>query len=139
MTIKDRSPSRAGPERPPKPFCKTAPPCPLPVTHSLEQISSYEQALQTLLKIPIRFVLATSLTFEDEARMAPILRPRKRLNESQAQQANRMNVGRSTMGGFSSNTDVVRRSRTSHHDGGLSETVLALQGDFAIGLEPIAI
>lgn len=53
---------------------------------------SPEHALQKLLENPIRFVLATSLTFEDEASMAPILRPRKHLNESPAQQANRMNV-----------------------------------------------
>lgn len=139
MDIKNRSPAMAGPERSPELFCNIVLPFPLPVTHTFEQTSSYEQALQKLLKDPIRFLLATSHTFEDEAKMAPVLRPRKRLNESQAQQANRMNVSRSTSGGFSSDTDVVRRSGTSHRDGGPSKAFLALLGDFAIGLEPIVI
>ena len=37
----------------------------------------FAQALKKLLKTPIAFVPATSLTFEDEAKMAPTLRSRR--------------------------------------------------------------
>ena len=56
-----------------------------------------EKALQKLLENPIQFVPTTILTFKDEANMAPVLRPRKHLNESQAQHLNRMNVRRSIL------------------------------------------
>ena len=56
--------------------------------------SPAETLLQEVLTNPIAFVPATILTFEDEANMAPVLRPRKHLNETEAQQRNRMNVRR---------------------------------------------
>lgn len=89
MRVKCRSP--LGPQSPERGSYKSSPILPSPFP------SAPEYALQTLLKNPIRFVPATSLTFEDEANMAPILRPRKRLNESPAQQANRVNVRRSAV------------------------------------------
>lgn len=84
MAVKRRSP--LGPESLEGDFYK-----PLSILSSPFSCTP-EHALQKALENPIRFVPATHLTFEDEASMAPVLRPRKHLNESPAQQANRMNV-----------------------------------------------
>ena len=95
MASKYRSPARADLARSKPPIHRTISPFSYLGAPSVKQ-SCQEQALQFLLKDPIRFVLATSLTFDDEENMAPVLRPRKRLNETQEQRQNRTNVSRST-------------------------------------------
>ncbi len=130
MAVKYRRP--LGPRSPERGSHKSLSTLPFPFP------SSPEHALQTLLKSPIRFVLATSLTFEDEANMAPILRPRKRLNESLAQQANRMNVRESTLPIVITILTIKLRSRTFCRAGESNKTGLFDLGAFATGQGLIA-
>ena len=118
MASKNRSPVRADPARSKASIHKTISPFSYPVASSFKQFSSsHEQALQSLLKAPIRFVLATSLTFDDEENMAPVLRPRKRLNETREQRENRTNVSRSISKIFGRHTHGTTRSITYPHAG----------------------
>lgn len=55
--------------------------------------STQTQALQVLLRTPIRFVQATQRTLEDEQKMAPQLRLRNVRNESTGQRTHRLLVG----------------------------------------------
>lgn len=49
-----------------------------PLKHPLQtSFTQSVQAVQKLLQNPIKFVLATNVTFEDELKMAPTLRLRK--------------------------------------------------------------
>ena len=64
-------------------------------SNSNTTFSSQTQALDQLLQNPLRFVLATNLTSEDEIKMAPVLRPRAiKRNESDGQRNHRLLVGK---------------------------------------------
>ena len=54
--------------------------------------SASQQKLQELLQNPIKFVSATHLTYDNEAKMAPELRFRKVRDETNSQCAERQNV-----------------------------------------------
>ena len=143
MAIKQRSPTGQDPQKLQRRSHKAISAAPLLVASSFGQAipiaSSFEEAFQTLLKNPIKFVLATSLTSKDEARMAPVLRPRKRLNESHAQQQNRMSVRSSSSPVIVLLLTLLLRFGTSHRDGERSRTARDYPRVSATGQEPTAI
>lgn len=64
-------------------------------SNSNTMFPSQTQALDQLLQNPLRFVPATSLTSEDEIKMAPVLRSRAiKRNESDGQRNHRLLVGK---------------------------------------------